>query len=178
MTWQGSPFEAIRRELSAEPSSNEVAGVRLDLSREDRTGLPEFVLAGSKSSEEVARSLTRIARSNGSALATRCRPDQLSEVPALIEAGLEVSIHVEAAAITARDSKTAPRRTSGKIGILTAGSSDRPAAAEAALVAEELGCEIISAFDVGVAGLHRLVRPLEAMAEAKVHVIIVAAGMD
>lgn len=68
--------------------------------------------------------------------------------------------------------------TGGRIGIVTAGSSDIPIAAEAALIAREMGCEVHEVRDVGVAGLHRLVRPLERLGELDVHVIIVAAGMD
>jgi hypothetical protein len=65
------------------------------------------------------------------------------------------------------------------VGILSAGTSDIPVAEEAALLCRELGCRVQTAYDVGVAGLHRLVEPLRAMLQdAPVDVLIVAAGMD
>jgi len=65
------------------------------------------------------------------------------------------------------------------VGILTAGTSDVPAAEEAALLCHEMGCTVYTAYDVGVAGLHRLFDPLHKMLdEIQVDVLIVAAGMD
>src|SRR5437764_106281 len=60
----------------------------------------------------------------------------------------------------------------------SAGTSDIPAAEEAALLAEEMGCEVTRIYDVGVAGLHRLVEPLRNLLSTGVDAIIVAAGMD
>jgi NCAIR mutase (PurE)-related protein len=69
--------------------------------------------------------------------------------------------------------------TGGRVGILTAGTSDQPIAEQAAIVCREMGCEVCLAHDVGVAGLHRLVEPLRRFLEDRdVDVIIVAAGMD
>ena len=53
--------------------------------------------------------------------------------------------------------------TGGRVGVISAGTSDIPVAAEAALIAVEMGCDVRTTWDVGVAGIHRLVRPLEAM---------------
>ncbi len=61
---------------------------------------------------------------------------------------------------------------------MTAGTSDIPIAEEAAVVAAEMGSVVISAYDVGVAGLHRLAAPLRDMRERGVDAIVVAAGMD
>ncbi len=70
-------------------------------------------------------------------------------------------------------------RTGGRVGILTAGTSDIPVAEEAALICREMGCEVYTAYDVGVAGIHRLVEPLRYLLdEVRVDVLIVAAGMD
>src|SRR5256885_13845682 len=66
----------------------------------------------------------------------------------------------------------------GNVGVLTAGTSDIPMAEEAAALCHEMGCEVHSAYDVGVAGLHRLFAPLRAMLAAPADAIIVAAGMD
>jgi NCAIR mutase (PurE)-related protein len=71
-----------------------------------------------------------------------------------------------------------PRVTGGRVGIITAGTSDAAYAEQAQVVAEEMGCETSIIYDVGVAGLHRLVQPLHRLLEDRVDVIIVAAGMD
>jgi NCAIR mutase (PurE)-related protein len=64
------------------------------------------------------------------------------------------------------------------VGLLTAGASDAPAADEAAFVAAEMGCRVVRADDVGVAGLHRLEAPLRRLRDERSDAIIVAAGMD
>jgi NCAIR mutase (PurE)-related protein len=68
--------------------------------------------------------------------------------------------------------------TGGRLGILSAGTADIPAAEQARVIAEEMGCETLTAYDVGVAGVHRLVGPLTNMIDADVAAIIVAAGME
>jgi NCAIR mutase (PurE)-related protein len=62
--------------------------------------------------------------------------------------------------------------------VLTAGTSDVPIAEEAAVVAHEMGCAVSTTYDVGVAGLHRLFKPLQKLMDDDTDVIIVAAGMD
>ena len=66
----------------------------------------------------------------------------------------------------------------GKIGILTAGTSDIPVAEEAKLIAQEMGCTVFSTYDVGVAGLHRLLEPLKEVLSNDVDVIVVVAGRE
>jgi NCAIR mutase (PurE)-related protein len=68
--------------------------------------------------------------------------------------------------------------TGGHVGVLSAGTSDIPVADEAVLIAEEMGCRVTPIYDVGVAGLHRLVTPLRNLFADGVDVLIVAAGMD
>jgi NCAIR mutase (PurE)-related protein len=179
MIWQTRPFDAVRRALEQSAATDESPDVRLDPDRLRRTGVPEFILAGSKSTAEVRRSLVRLAGQIGRATATRCRPEQIADLPALLESsGFIVEVHAEARAVTASQPGVERARTGGKVAIITAGSSDIPVASEAALIAREMGCEVLEVRDVGVAGLHRLVQPLERLADAQVDVIVVAAGMD
>ncbi len=179
MTWKTRPFDAVRRELERTDSENSGEHVRLDPDRSLRTGVPEIILAGSKSTDEVTASLIRLADAIGRATASRCREEQIQIIPQrLRDAGYTVELSFEARAITISTPGSARPVTGGRIGIVTAGSSDIPIAAEAALIAREMGCEVHEVRDVGVAGLHRLVRPLEHLGVLDVHVIIVAAGMD
>ena len=70
-------------------------------------------------------------------------------------------------------------RPGGRVGVITAGTSDVPWAEEAALLCREMGCQVHTVYDVGVAGIHRLWEPLHLLLdEAQVDVLIVAAGMD
>lgn len=178
MSWQRRPFEAIRQELSRDDDPSPGANVRSDPERAIRTGVPEFVLAGSKDTTDVVTALDRLATANGRATATRCRADQVVDIPARLSADFDIELQADARAITVSTPGSVRPVTGGRVGIITAGSSDIPTAAEAALIARELGCTVYEVRDVGVAGLHRLVRPLEHLADQNVHVIIVAAGMD
>ena len=179
MIWNTRPFDSVRQALSDAGSNDGAESVRLDPGRLSRTGVPELILAGSKTSAEVHRSLVRLATAIGRATATRCRDDQLIELPGTFADGaFTVEVHNEARAITVSVPEHERRYTGGRVAVITAGSSDIPVALEAALIAREMGCEVFEVRDVGVAGLHRLVRPLEQLAESQVDVIVVAAGMD
>jgi len=79
--------------------------------------------------------------------------------------------------VTRRDAAPPPE-SGGVVGLLTAGASDAPSADEAAWVAREMGCRVVRADDVGVAGLHRLEAPLRTLRDEGVDAVVVAAGMD
>jgi NCAIR mutase (PurE)-related protein len=172
------PFDAIRRELQANIGDDQGGEIRLDFGRERRTGIPEIVLGGRKPASLIVKALVRLANANGRALATRLAPGQMAEVVGLLPPDLIHFDHPIANALIVARKDAEPPCRSGKIGVITAGSSDALVAAEAVLIAREMGCRVMEAHDVGVAGLHRLVRPLEAMIAEGVHVLIVVAGMD
>ncbi|HYI24719.1 MAG TPA: nickel pincer cofactor biosynthesis protein LarB [Thermomicrobiales bacterium] len=175
------PFAAIRRALAAPPEdgSEPAPALRLDPGRRERTGIPEVVLAERKTSEEVALSLMRLAEAQGRAIASRLRPDQAQALPGLLGETFDHNLDEisRTAVIWTREFPEAPR-SGGRIAIFSAGASDRPIAREATIMAVEMGCDVVTVADVGVAGLHRLVRPLERVAEFDPHAVIVAAGMD
>ncbi len=186
------PFDDIRRALlaadgahadtgrpsNASGESADEVGPHLDHDRRRRSGIPEIVFAEPKSDDEVVASLIRLAERSGRAIASRCRPSTLGAIESGVRRGFRVEIHpVARAAVVSREgASVAP--TGGRVGILAAGSSDGPVAAEAALVAREMGCQVTRVDDVGVAGLHRLVTPLERLTADGVDAIVVAAGMD
>lgn len=179
------PFDALRRSLADEPDGvaelggeHGAATVRLDLDRRARTGIPEFVHAEHKTAETVAAALERLAERSGRALASRVSPDMAERVVALVGPGWDIEQHPVARAIVVARPGVKPARHGGRVGIVAAGTSDVPVAAEAALVALEMGAEVREVYDVGVAGLHRLVRPLEGLMAWGVDVLVAAAGMD
>lgn len=150
--------------------------MRLDFGREARKGIPEIVLAEVKTDEQVLSIVRAFVSTSGRAVVTRLRPGTL----ALLEG--EFREHVDARPVARAAAIHAPGYerpcTGGHIGILTAGTSDIPVAEEARLVAQEMGCQVTTLYDVGVAGLHRLISPLQELLASDVAVLVVCAGMD
>jgi len=152
---------------------------RPDFDRLGRKGVPEVILADRKTVEESLAIAREFLERTGRAI--------LSRVPEVLEARLRAEFAGSAdlewyagarAAVLRRPDCPRPD-TGGRVGMLTAGTSDIPRAEEAALVCREMGCQVFTVYDVGVAGLHRLFDPLERLLnEDGVDVIIVAAGMD
>jgi pyridinium-3,5-biscarboxylic acid mononucleotide synthase len=182
---QVRPFDALRAALTDQPDGvvelgeqGGVATVRLDLDRRARTGIPEFVHAEHKSAETVAAALIRLADRSGRALASRVSPEMAAVLPDLVGTEWIVEVHAAARAVVLAKPGTLVTPRGGRVGIVAAGTSDVPVAAEAALVAREMGADVREVYDVGVAGLHRLVRPLEGMMAWGADVLVAAAGMD
>ncbi len=148
---------------------------RLDLGRFLRRGIPEVVLAAGKSPADAARLVVRMAEQHGQGLVSRMTDAHRA---ALEDAAVDMRVidyHLSARVLRGG---FAPERAEGRVAILTAGTSDVPAADEARMVVEACGLEARLEADLGVAGLHRFVAPLAAMLEWGADVIVVAAGMD
>jgi hypothetical protein len=155
------------------------ARIRIDATRADRTGAPEIVYAETKTTMDVVASLRALADANGRGIASRLKPDHIEELERFAEDGYALDLHAEARiAILVRDDAPALATGRGKVAVIAAGTSDRPVATEATIIAREMGCEVMEIHDVGAAGLHRLVAPLRHVVAEDVDVIIVAAGMD
>ena len=150
---------------------------RLDLGRFLRRGVPEVVLAPGKSPADAARLTVALAERLGQGLISRMSDAHRSAVQA---AAAAVGMHVVSYATSARVLRPGfvPEAVAGRVGMLTAGTSDLAAAEEARMVVEACGLEARLDADLGVAGLHRFVGPLAATLEWGADVIIVAAGMD
>ena len=185
------PFAAIRTALAPEPDTadpttadivhlaHEAAPrLRLDPDRVHRSGIPEIVLAERKTPADVARSLMQLAQASGRALASRIRPDQVDELSLLIDPSFTLTLDIEARLAVVALGEAQPELSGGRVAVVCAGASDRPVAREAQVMAEEMGCEVMWIVDVGVAGLHRLIRPLEDIVAFDADAVIVAAGMD
>lgn len=158
------------------------AEVQVDPHRQHRTGVPEVVYAAGKSLRLTLAAVTALLdrQPRGRVLVSRAAPDLADALRAELSAS-GASVHAAPSGstllVTRRDA-VEPLPTGGVVGLLTAGASDAPAADEAAWVAREMGCRVLRADDVGVAGLHRLENPLRALRQAGADVVIVAAGMD
>lgn len=143
---------------------------KLDLAREARTGIPEVVLAEGKLDDHLASIAQEFVAKKGRALVSRLDPARLR-----LFDGLTVEKRWSPEARLLALGERAPR-TGGRVLVLAAGTADIPVAEEARIVAEEIGCETRAAYDVGVAGLHRLFPELDHAEWADV--VVVAAGRE
>jgi pyridinium-3,5-biscarboxylic acid mononucleotide synthase len=144
---------------------------RVDHHREIRQGFPEVILGIGKTPAQIAAIAERIVTKGRPLLVTRAHPDAFEAVRAVVPAA---AYHVEARAITLRQGEIAPGH--GTVVIASAGTSDMPVAEEAAVTAELMGNAIDRVYDVGVAGIHRLLREHSRLQNARV--VIVVAGME
>ncbi|UEC43966.1 MAG: Circadian phase modifier [Methanothrix sp.] len=149
---------------------------KIDPCRIDRIGVPEAILAEGKSPQDLAEIALSFFAASGAVLITRVSRDHLQalrEAPFPDGARLVWEERAKAVVVTKEGWK---RSSGGKVGILSAGTADLPVAEEARVTAEFMGCETISEYDVGVAGIHRLFPSLERM--ANVDALVVAAGRE
>lgn len=143
---------------------------RVDHHRTLRSGLPEVIYAAGKTPEQTAGIFAHMAASGVDVLATRVEPAAAD----LILAGTPAAQHHGLARVVTLRQTT--RSSEGRIAVLCAGTSDLPVAEEAALTAELFGVSVTRLYDVGVAGLHRLLAVRDQLTQASV--VIVCAGME
>ncbi|MDF0591813.1 nickel pincer cofactor biosynthesis protein LarB [Candidatus Methanocrinis natronophilus] len=149
---------------------------KIDPCRIDRIGIPEAILAEGKSPEDLTEIALSFFAASGAVLITRVSRDHLKalrEAPFPDGADLVWEGRAKAVVVTKEGRE---RSSGGVVGILSAGTADLPVAEEARVTAEFMGCETISEYDVGVAGIHRLFPSLERMAD--VDSLVVAAGRE
>jgi len=165
---------AAERTLLAELRSRpfeDLGFARVDHHRAIRNGFPEVVLGLGKTPAQIAAIAAEIVRRGSTLLVTRASEAAYAEVRAVAPA----AAYYEAAGIIAlRQQDVTPGK--GRLLIIAAGTSDLPVAEEAACTAELMGNEIDRLYDVGVAGIHRLLGERARIDAARV--IIVVAGME
>jgi NCAIR mutase (PurE)-related protein len=166
--------EALRRvKVQSIRTVGDVA--KLDVCRQDRVGIPEAILAeGKDKADLLAISLAHL-EATGSVIITRVSAEQLDALKSAKLPALSVLEHnSRARTVVIRSGERSAKM--GKVGILAAGTADIPAAEEARVTAEEMGCTVVSEYDVGVAGIHRLFPSLEKMMDVDAYVV--AAGRE
>lgn len=162
---------AAARDIDATREKNLGGFARVDTDRMRRRGFPEVIFAQGKSPEHVVKIMGALAGAGQNVLATRSTRAQYDAVREAFPA----AVFHESARIIALDVAPAPAPV-GLVGVLCAGTTDIPVAEEAAIVASRMGARVKRFFDVGVAGLHRLIHQLPELDKARV--LIVAAGME
>ena len=149
---------------------------RIDTGRTVRCGMPEVVLGEGKDRNHLIEIILTLVRRTGKCIATRVTEDVSDEIAKVAaEEGFSCEYHPAARALVA-SRLPAPPLHGGTLGIITAGTSDIRVAEEARIIAEEMGCRVITAYDVGAAGIHRLFPALRTMQGADAY--IVAAGRE
>ncbi len=146
--------------------------VTIDHHRQLRTGIPEVIFGQGKTADQLTTIFTRMIEKNQMALATRMEEHVYLQIRDRLPAG--VRFHPTARVLYFDQNPQRDKRPG--VVVVTAGTTDIPAAEEAAITAEILGNEVKRIFDVGVAGIHRLLEHLPTLRSATV--IIVAAGME
>ncbi|MDD5144291.1 nickel pincer cofactor biosynthesis protein LarB [Methanoregula sp.] len=148
----------------------------IDTGRGVRCGMPEVVLAEGKDPGHLAEIVLRLAGSGGRCIVTRVNAEQAARIQDLASREGIATVYREKAQVLLAGNSPAPERTGGIVAIITAGTSDIRVAEEARAIAEEMGCEVLTAYDVGAAGIHRLFPALKPLLGA--HAFVVCAGRE
>jgi NCAIR mutase (PurE)-related protein len=151
----------------------------IDTNRQERSGVPEVVFAENKNIESLVQIVQALVERNNAVLLTRMNQEKLDGIekahPKFVfeskgsKDHLTVFVHSNAWSDPPKD---------GKIAILTAGTSDVVYAREAEAIARLMGVEAITFYDVGIAGIHRLIGPIQKIVEEAVDAVVVFAGME
>jgi pyridinium-3,5-biscarboxylic acid mononucleotide synthase len=145
---------------------------KIDATRQQRTGFPEVIWGLGKTPDQIVRIIQVMRQQQSVVMATRITPDVYAE----LHRQIPDLIYYQMAQICALTPSEVRSRHLGKITILTAGTADLPVAEEAACTASLCGFEVVKLWDVGVAGIHRLLSNRHTIDDADV--LIVVAGME
>ncbi|KAB2953913.1 nickel pincer cofactor biosynthesis protein LarB [Heliorestis acidaminivorans] len=146
---------------------------KVDHCRSAHQGFPEVIFGLGKRAEQIGAIFQRLAEKNNPVLATRCDEDAYQAVQSLVP---QATYHAVARVISYQLPDLAEGQGFGKIAVLSAGTADLPVAEEAVITARAMGCYVEPIYDVGVAGLHRLLDHREKLAE--MDALVVVAGME
>ena len=159
-------------------SIEEVEGfAKIDVNRRLRRGIPEIIFAETKELDETKKIIKKTLEKTNSVIVSRIKKQDYAKI---IEFAKRSKVKVK----TGKNSssillfKKPIKFHGGKVGILTAGTSDIGVAEESRLMCEIMNCKCITSYDVGVAGIQRIFPILKKMIKEDVDCIIVAAGME
>jgi NCAIR mutase (PurE)-related protein len=145
---------------------------KVDSHRDLRRGFPEVILCLGKSTPQIVEIARRMSDSHSLVLATRASASIYEQLRKSLR-GKPVKYHERAGIVSIG---APPKASRGSVLVVTAGTSDIPVAEEAGVTAELMGCKVTRLYDVGVAGVHRVLDRRDLLRKAKV--IIVVAGME
>lgn len=149
---------------------------KIDVSRKLRRGIPEVIFAEKKELSDLKKIILTTTLKADSVLVSRINKDHYKKILAFSKQN-DLKIHTGKNTTTVLFAKKL-NSTGGKVGILTAGTSDIGVAEEARLVCESMGCQCICSYDIGIAGIHRLFPVIKKIIHEEVDAVIVVAGME
>ncbi|MDH3854802.1 MAG: nickel pincer cofactor biosynthesis protein LarB [Nitrosopumilus sp.] len=159
-------------------SIEEVEGfVKIDINRRKRRGIPEVVFAENKELIEIKKIVKKTLEKTNSVIISRIKKEDYPKI-IIFAKKLKVKIKTGKNSSTLLLFKKPIKFQGGKIGIITAGTSDIGVAEESRLMCEAMNCKCITSYDVGIAGIQRIFPVLKEMVNGEVDCIIVAAGME
>jgi len=161
--------EAAMKKLRALPFED-LGFARVDHHRELRTGFPEVIFCEGKTAAQVVKIAEKMSRMGSAVLATRTSPEQVRALRKKFP-----RCRVEKAARAAIIGKP-PAAHGGRVAVVSAGTSDMPVAEEARVTARMTGAQVVTIYDAGVAGLHRLLAQHDELAGCDA--VAVVAGME
>jgi pyridinium-3,5-biscarboxylic acid mononucleotide synthase len=165
-----SPNDAMKQ-LQNLPYEN-IDFAKIDHHRELRNGSPEVIFSKGKSVPQIKKIIQRLRKANSNILATKLSADVYKKLKTFLPKNAGYNEQAQTLVIRNKN----PVQSKGLITIITAGTSDIPIAEEASETAQLMGSQVETIFDVGVAGLHRLLDSIEQIRKARV--LIVVAGME
>ena len=150
---------------------------KIDPLRELRSGIPEVIFAQGKEFKDLLKIILATVSKKKFAVISKVSAEYKERLCKDLEkSNLKISKGINTILVSTKFHKFLKRN--GKVGILCAGTSDIKIAEEAKIMAEVMGCGTVIEYDVGISGIHRTLKAIENMIVAKVHIIIVVAGME
>ena len=153
---------------------------KLDVFRKTRTGVPEVILGQNKEPQTLIEIIEHFLKINKFAIISRYIEKQRELFIEIFgnKANYDIEINELGKIIIIKEKPFNFTKKGGIVGIITAGSSDILVAEEAKATAIAMGCKVLTSYDVGIAGVHRIFTPPSDMIKKGVHIIIVCAGME
>ncbi|MFX1577798.1 MAG: nickel pincer cofactor biosynthesis protein LarB [Promethearchaeota archaeon] len=151
---------------------------KLDVHRETRKGIPEVIFAQNKTVSDLVEIIKAGIAAKPILILSKVSVQQQQALKEFSGTDLIFEVFGEGEIAIIHKPDYHPRKTGGKIGIIAAGTSDRNVAEAARIMGEQMGCQVFTTYDVGVAGVHRLFPELEEMVEQGIDILIVVAGME
>lgn len=150
---------------------------KIDINRQNRRGIPEVIFAETKELDEIKKIIKKVLEKANTVIVSRIKKNDYQKIKTYSKK-LKVKIKTGKNSSSIVLYKKPIKSNGGKVGILTAGTSDIGVAEEARLMCEAMNCKCITSYDVGVAGIQRIFPELKKMIKEDVDCIIVAAGME
>lgn len=165
-------IEEMARQIRAF-SAEDLTDACIDHDRQQRTGIPEVIYGASKTTQQIIRIADSLLEKGGPVIATRVNRNKAEKITRALP---QLSYHAAGHIVAGNSAEINPEQYRGTTLVVSAGTSDKKVAEEARITLETLGHPVNKIYDVGVAGLHRLLGHRKRLSDAAT--IIVVAGME